>query len=91
MDNCGSDTSEPKERLTPPTENAKEIQLFTRTSIKSFAGTAIGSLALIPLSSEAKAFSTASVTAGGTQHNLTDFQGDYNSNITKLETLPTIG
>jgi hypothetical protein len=57
-----------------------------RTSIKPFAASAISSLAFILLSSEAKALTTASVTVGGTQYNLTYFQGDYNSNIAKFET-----
>lgn len=57
-----------------------------KTSTKTFATTAIGSLAFILLSSEAKALPTASVTVGGTQYNITYFQGDYNSNIAKFET-----
>ncbi|MFM7264365.1 MAG: hypothetical protein ACKOZW_01985 [Cyanobium sp.] len=57
-----------------------------RISIKTFAASAIGSLAFILLSSKAKALPTASVTVGGTQYNITYFQGDYNSNIAKFET-----
>ena len=57
-----------------------------KTLIKIFAAPAIGSLAFIVLSSEAKALPTVSVTVGGTQYNITYFQGDYNSNIAKFET-----
>jgi hypothetical protein len=57
-----------------------------RKSIKPFAASAFYSLAFILLSSEAKALPTASVTVGGTQYNITYFQGDYNSNIAKFET-----
>lgn len=55
------------------------------TSIKNIAGAAIGSLALILLTSEAKALPAAPGTAGGTQYTITQFQGDYNSNIAKFE------
>ena len=56
------------------------------TLIKTFAASAISPLAFILLSSEAKALPTVSVTVGGTQYNITYFQGDYNSNIAKFET-----
>lgn len=56
------------------------------TLIKTFAASAIGPLAFILLSSEAKALPTATVTVLGTQYKITYFQGDYYSNIAKFET-----